>query len=88
MCRPALLNDAKGAVQVDKALVFANDCGGIIASVFAKHFGGNSRKAERHLTLKSRMVDSYWVALAGDFRHFVLALGRSNCAGRRVPNMD
>lgn len=72
---PAVLNDSSAALLVDNALVFASDCGGIIATVFAKHFGGTSRKAERYLTLKTRMVDSFWAALAGDFRHFVLMMG-------------
>ena len=70
------------AMLVDNALVFANDCGGIIASVFAHHFGGTSRKAERHRTLKTRMVDSYWAALAGDFRHFVLGWATASAARR------
>lgn len=72
---PSLLHDINGALQIDKALVFTNDCGGIIAFVFARHFGGNSRKSQRHLTLKNRMMDGYWAALADNFRHLILALG-------------
>lgn len=72
---PSLLNDPKGATLADKAIVFADNCGSIISSVFSRQFGGNSRKSERHRTTKERMLADYWSTLGLYFRSFILELG-------------
>jgi CRISPR system Cascade subunit CasA len=72
---PVLLNDNRTALYVNRALAFAGDCGAIISSVFARHFGGKSRKSERYATTRERMSASYWSALASEFREFILQLG-------------
>jgi hypothetical protein len=70
---PALLNDPAGALRVDQALRLANQCEQVISRAFGIVFGG-SAKAARHDSLKRRMADSYWAALAEPFRGFILNL--------------
>lgn len=70
---PRLLNDVRGAEQVEKAIQFAGDCSVIMSRIFASQFGG-STKAPRYVTSKQRMLDSYWTSLAGSFRQLILAL--------------
>ena len=72
---PSLLSDLRSSIQVDKALVFANNCGSIIASAFSRCFGGVSLKAEHHRTTKERMLANYWSALGPQFRRFILNQG-------------
>jgi CRISPR system Cascade subunit CasA len=68
-----LIHDVKGSDEVRQAIDFATDCAGIIASTFRMNFGGEG-KTERRATLRHRMVDAYWAALADPFRNFVLAV--------------
>ena len=70
----SLLHDFEGGDEVRQAIDFASDCDGIIAYIFRKTFVSNDGKTERHETLRRRMVDTYWAALAAPFRDFVLAV--------------
>jgi len=71
---PALLRDERTGLLVRESMDFATGCAGVITGAFREVFGGKSRKQERRRTLKTRMRDEYWAALAEPFRHFVLAV--------------
>jgi CRISPR system Cascade subunit CasA len=68
----SLLHDYEGGGEVRQAIDFATDCAGIISRTFRQTFGGESKKTERHKSLRYRMTDAYWTALAAPFRGFVL----------------
>jgi CRISPR system Cascade subunit CasA len=69
-----LVQDPSRAEDVRQAIELAGDCAGIISHTFRKAFGGEG-KTGRHETLRQRMVDAYWLALASPFRDLVLAAG-------------
>ena len=69
----SLLHDFEGSEEVRQSINFATDCAGIIAHTFRNTFGGDG-KIKRHETLRRRMTDAYWAALAAPFRDFVLAV--------------
>lgn len=67
----SLLRDEVAAYQIDKAIRYATDCAGTIASVFRKTFGGPGKDADRYRKLKVSMIDGYWRDLALPFRKLV-----------------
>jgi len=69
---PELLRDESASPLVRSALEFAENCDSAIKCVFKQHFGGKSKKSERHLASKKRISQAYWGALATHFRSFVL----------------
>jgi CRISPR system Cascade subunit CasA len=69
----SLLHDFEGSDEVRQAIDFATDCAGVIAYTFRKTFGGDGT-TKHHETLRRRMTDAYWAALAAPFRDFVLAI--------------
>jgi len=72
----SLIHDVDGGEEVRQGIEFASDCAGIIASTFRKTFTSEGRQSEHHAELRRRMVDAYWAALAGPFRHFVLEVAK------------
>jgi CRISPR system Cascade subunit CasA len=66
----SLIHDFEGSDEVRQGLDFAADCAGIIKYTFLKTFGGDG-KTKHYETLRRRMTDAYWSALAEPFREFV-----------------
>lgn len=73
----SLLHDYEGSDEVRLAIDFANGCAGIISHTFQKCLGGEG-KDEHHKSLRHRMIDDFWTALAHPFRDFVLAAAEPN----------
>lgn len=69
----SLIRDSGGSDEVRQALDFATGCARIVVGTFRKTFGGDGQ-VERHETLRHRMEDAYWGALAASFRDFVLGV--------------
>ena len=70
----SLVHDFEGSEEVRQAIDFASDCAGIISRTFRKSFLSEDGRTEHHETLRRRMTDAYWTALAAPFRDFVLAI--------------
>jgi CRISPR system Cascade subunit CasA len=75
---PVVLSNERAADAILKAIVFAEDCGRIIAQVFRRPMGDspNTSKRERHKELRPVLDDVYWSALPGPFRTLVLDTAR------------
>ncbi|MBC8445600.1 MAG: type I-E CRISPR-associated protein Cse1/CasA, partial [Chloroflexi bacterium] len=70
----SLLHDFEGSDEVRQAIDFATYCAGIISTIFRKAFLSEDGRTEHHETLRRRMMDAYWAALAAPFRDFVLVV--------------
>jgi len=71
---PRILNDVGAGIEVRQATDFATECSQIICRTFRQNFGGKSKKSERNKSLKTRMENGYWSALAEPFRKTVLKM--------------
>jgi len=69
---PAMLSDDSAGLEVRQATDYAAECARIIDGSFRQHFGGKSKKSERHKGLRLRMKNGYWSTLAEPFRHYIL----------------
>jgi len=70
---PTALARWETADIIRHGLRFASDCESVIVKVFRTYLSGQSQKADRFATVRQRMRDGYWSALAGPFRAFVAA---------------
>jgi CRISPR system Cascade subunit CasA len=73
----ALVNDIIGSDEIRQGLTFAEDCARLIGRTFRRTFGGEGQ-TEHHETLRHRLIDAYWAALADAFRDFVLHVATSD----------
>ena len=64
--------------EFDRAIQFADDCGGILTNVFNRTFNERSKNSSRFSHDRTSLHDTYWKMLAAPFRQFILKIDVAN----------